>query len=107
MRPLSEALADLIGFVEETVTRPARMPSVGRESRFSIIADEIRRADAQPSEGPRATRAGVVMVTVLEAFFAGDREPTSQMLSIAGATLPWLRGEAWTARKNEKEARGA
>jgi hypothetical protein len=70
------------------------------------LAREIRHADALPAEGSRTTRAGLVMVIALEEFFSSDREPTSQMLMLAGATLPWLRGEAWIARKNENEARG-
>jgi hypothetical protein len=105
MRLLSETLVDLIGFAEETITRPAKYYGVSVDERFTSLAAEIRHADALPAEAIRTTRAGMVMVIALEEFFAGDREPTSQMLMIAGATLPWLRGEAWTARKNEKEAR--
>jgi hypothetical protein len=106
MRPLSETLTDLIAFAEETITHPRRVPNLGDTGRFPQLAAEIRRADARPADGVRATRTGLVMVIALEAFFAGDREPTSQLLGLAGCALPWLRGEAWIAMKNEKEARG-
>src|ERR1700682_2453504 len=105
MRPLSETLTDLIGLAEETITRPSKHYGFTPDQHFTGLATEVRRADALPAEGVRTTRAALVMVIALEEFFAGDREPTSQMLMLAGATLPWLRGEAWAARKNEKEAR--
>lgn len=106
MRPLSETLIDLIGFAEETITRPARTLSLA-DGRFIALAREVRTADALPAESERTTRAALVMVIVLEQFFASDREPTSYFLAHAGMTLTWLRGEAWAARKNEKEARGS
>jgi hypothetical protein len=107
MRPLSETLLDLVGFAEEVITRPAKyfMPAMDDRLRFNSLAAEIRKADVTPAEGVRTTRAALVMVIVLEEFLAGDREPTSHFLGHAGITLPWLRGEAWQARRNEKEAR--
>lgn len=104
MRPLSETLTDLIAISEEIITRPRMVVTTAGEA-FARLAAEVRHADALPAEGIRTTRAGLVMVIVLEQFLDGDREPTSQMLGLAGATLPWLRGEAWVARRNEKEAR--
>jgi hypothetical protein len=105
MRPLSETLTDLIRFAEETITKPSKHYGFMVDQRFADVAAEVRHADALPAEGARTTRAGMVMVITLEEFFAGEREPTSHMLMLAGATLPWLRGEAWTAFRNEKEAR--
>lgn len=105
MRPFSEVLTDLIGFAEETITRPARYHGLSIDPRFDALAAEIRHADGLPAESVRTTRAGVVMVTVLEEFFAGGREITSPMLALAGAALPWLRAEAWAAYRNEKETR--
>lgn len=107
MNTLSQTLNDLIGFAEEVITRPSRyFPGPALEARFAHIAEAIRHADALPAEGIRTTRAAMTMVIVLEEFFAGDREPTSQLLGIAGAALPWLRTDAWRALRNEKEARG-
>lgn len=104
MRPLSEILTDLIGFTEETITRPNKHFGFTVEDRFIELAREVSYADALPAEGVRTTRAALVMVIVLEEFFSGDREPTSRLLMLAGASLPWLRGEAWAAHRNEKEA---
>lgn len=107
MRTLADTLLDLIGFAEEVITKPAKYfgPAMDDRLRFNSLAAEIRQADTRPAEGIRTTRAALVMVIVLEEFFAGDREPTSHFLAHAGVTLPWLRGEAWQARRNEKEQR--
>lgn len=107
MRLLSETLIDLIGFAEQTITRPAKHYGFTIDAQFAQLAAEVRRAAAMPAEGIRTTQAALVMVITLEEFFASDREATSQLLGIAGVALPWLRGEAWTARRNEKEARGS
>jgi len=107
MRPLSEVLIDLIGFTEETITRPSRYHGFVVDQRFADLAAEVRHADARPAEGPRTTRAAMVVVIAIEAFFATDRPPTSPCLMVAGAALPWLRGEAWTAMTNEKAARAS
>jgi hypothetical protein len=107
---LSETLTLLIGYAEETITRPARQArSFGftEEERFAVLANEVRCADARPAEGVRTTRAAMIMVFAIEEFLAGDREATSQWLGLAGATLPLLRAEAWRARRNEQEARGS
>lgn len=102
MRALSAVLYDLIGVAEEVVTRPRL---VDQSFKFSALGSEVRYADALPAEGVRTTRAAMVMVIALEEFRNGDREPGSPWLMMAGATLPLLRGEAWAATKNEKEAR--
>jgi hypothetical protein len=110
MIPLSETLIRLIGFAEEIITRPARLyGSAGFDQglNFGSLAAEIRKAEARPAEGIRTTRAAMIMVFAIEEFFAGDREPTSQWLGVAGVTLPLLRAEAWRARRNEQEARGS
>lgn len=106
MKTLSEILNELIGFAEEVITRPRRYDGMALAARFAPLAETVRRADALPAEGIRTTRAAMTMVIVLEEFFAGDREPTSQLLGIAGAALPWLRADAWRALRNEKETRG-
>jgi hypothetical protein len=110
MHPLSETLILLIGFAEELITRPARLyGDAGLDQRFnfSSIAALIRKADAAPAESIRTTSAAMIMVFAIEEFFAGDREPTSQWLGVAGVTLPLLRAEAWRAKLNEMEARGS
>ncbi len=105
MRPLSQALTALIGFAEETITRPGKFHGFRLDEGFGELAREIRRHDALPAEGVRTTRSAMVMIIALEEFFDSDREPTSRWLMVAGVTLPILRGEAWRAAKNEKEAR--
>lgn len=105
MKSQAEILRELIGFAEEGVTRTTMQPDLSPDGIFPALAREIRRLDALPAEGVRTTRAAVVMIIALEEFFSGDREPTSPWLMLAGTTLPLLRGEAWTATRNEKEAR--
>jgi len=107
MRSLSETLIDLIGFAEDVITKPSKHYGPYVDPRFAVLAVEIRHADSMPAEGKRTTRAGLVVVIYLEEFFASDREPTSHFLGKVGNDLPWLRGEAWQARRNEKEARGS
>ena len=107
MRSLSETLTDLIGFAEETITRPANHYGFMVDQRFTIVSQEVRRADALPAEGIRTTRAGMIMITALDEFFGGDREATSPWLMLAGTTLPLLRAEAWRAKRNEQEVRGS
>jgi hypothetical protein len=107
MRLLSETLIDLIGFAEQTITRPATHYGFAVDIRLAAIATEVRRADAMPAEGIRTTRLALAMVIFLEEFFNGDRSATSRMVGHAGNLLPDLRQEAWTARDNEKEARGS
>jgi hypothetical protein len=106
MKPLSELLTDLIGFAEEVITRPQKYHGFRVDDRFFEFAAAMRHADSLPAEGIRTTRAGVMMITALEEFFAGDHEPTSRWLMVAGSLLPLLRGEAWQAMRNEKDARG-
>ncbi|MBR1150124.1 hypothetical protein JQ575_05620 [Bradyrhizobium sp. JYMT SZCCT0428] len=111
MRPLSQTLNDLIGFAEETVTRPNRYSGHALGARFGELAAEIRGADARPAEAVRTTRAAMVMVYALEGFYAGEPEAGSRSLEspwlmLAGAALPLLRVEAWIAFNNEKAARG-
>lgn len=106
MRPLSQTLTDLIGFTEEVVTRPARHHGLAADMRFPVLAKEIRAADSRPAEGIRCTHSGAAIVSCLEAFFAGDMDPTSRWLGAIGGLLPLLRGEAWQAMRNEKEAAG-
>jgi hypothetical protein len=104
MRPLSQVLTELIGFAEETVTRPAKHYGFSVDVLVRLAA-EVRHADALPAEGIRTTRAGMMMVIAIEEFFSTDREATSPWLMLAGSLLPMLRAEAWRARRNEQEAR--
>lgn len=103
MRRLSETLIDLIGFAEETITRPAKHYGFVVDERFTAISAEVRHADALPAEGIRTTRAAIIMVAALDEFFAGDRGASSPWLMLAGTTLPLLRAEAWRADRNERE----
>lgn len=104
--PLSETLILLIGFAEEVITRPAKharhVGAFSDAERFAFLASEVRAADARPADGLRTTYAAMAMVAALEGFFAGDREPTSQWLGLAGNSLPLLRADAWAAKRNEQ-----
>jgi hypothetical protein len=104
MRQISEILTDLIGFAEETITRPTRSYGFAVDERFVELAAEVRHADSLPAEGIRTTRMALIMVIAIEEFYGGERIATSQLLMLAGATLPLLRAEAWVAARNEKEA---
>lgn len=106
MRALSETLTDLIVLAEDTIARPMKHYGFAVDERFTIVSQEIRRADGLPAEGIRTTRAAMIMVTALDEFIASDRESTSPWLMLAGTALPLLRAEAWRARRNEQEARG-
>lgn len=106
MRPLSQTLTDLIGFTEELLTKPARHHALAADIIFGVLAREVREADKRPAEGIRCTASGVAIVACIEAFFAGEMDPGSRWLSAIGALLPILRGEAWQALRNEKEAGG-
>jgi hypothetical protein len=102
MRALSEALTDLIALAEHVVTRPRSAEPIASIERLSLLAGEVRKADALPAEGERTTRAAVVMVIALEEFCGGGRPAGSPWLMLAGTTLPLLRTEAWLAMRNER-----
>lgn len=106
MRPLSQVLNDLIMVAEEALTRPARYQSLARNPRFPPLLQEIRDAEARPSEGVRCTAAGLATALALEAFYSTDVDATSRWLAAIGALLPILRREARQALRNEKEAAG-
>lgn len=101
MRPLSGALSILIATAEDVMRRPQDLPSRLPEE-FGELATEIRRYDAQPSEGIRCTQGAVIMVTAIEAFFGVG---TYHWQMLIGAVLPILKQEAWQAMKNEKASR--
>jgi hypothetical protein len=103
MRALSATLTDLIEFAEGVVTRPRSNHEYA--GAFVVLASEVRYADTLPAEGVRTTRAAMVMVIAIEEFRQSGQEAGSRWLMLAGATLPLLRGEAWLAMNNEKEAR--
>ncbi|MEY9466320.1 hypothetical protein ABH973_006733 [Bradyrhizobium ottawaense] len=106
MRPLSQTLTELIGFTEELLIRPARHHGMAADTRFAVLAQEIRDADKRPAESIRCTASGIAIVACIEAFFAGEMDPGARWLSAIGALLPILRGEAWQAVRNEKDAAG-
>ncbi|BAL75975.1 hypothetical protein [Bradyrhizobium cosmicum] len=106
MRPLSQTLTELIGFTEELLTKPARHHGLAADTRFALLAQEIRDADKRPAEGIRCTSSGVAIVACTESYFAGELDPTSRWLGAIGGLLPLLRGEAWQAMRNEKDASG-
>lgn len=107
MRELSKTLTDLITVAGNVVSRHGL--SLGGnivDDRFTIIAQEVRAADARPAEGVRCTNAALAMVIALEAYRDGDRIPGAPWLMVAGCLLPILREDAWRAFNDEKEARG-
>ena len=106
MRSLSQILNDLIVIAEDTLTRPARYATLARDPRFPLLAAEIAAAHAQPAESVRCTAAGFSIAVALEAFYATDCDATSRWLAAIGGLLPILRGEAWQALRNEKDAAG-
>ena len=106
MKPLSELLTRLIASAEDIMRKPhhwTATPSHLTEA-YKELASEIRRIDALPCEGSaRATRAGVITCTAIEAFFS-EQNNLHHWQMIIGATLPLLRIDAWQAIKNEKAA---
>ena len=104
---LLEKGADLIVCANRKFSTLARTGADAGEHKVLPVEVVTSPADARPAEGIRTTRAAVIMVIAIEEFCAGDREPTSQWLGLAGTTLPLLRAEAWRARRNEQEARGS
>lgn len=105
MRSLSECLSLLLGIAQDLVTKPQMITHL--PSAFDTLAAEIRHADTLPAEGPRATRAALMMLLAIEAYFAGPREPGSPWLMLAGSLLPLLRVDAWLAFNSEKAARAS
>jgi hypothetical protein len=105
MKPLSELLTRLIASAEDLMRKPHHWTATPSHltPAFSELASEIRRIDALPCDGIRATRAGVIMCTAIEAFFA-EQNSLHHWQMIIGATLPLLRIDAWQAMKNERAA---
>lgn len=106
MRELSKTLTDLREIAIHVVTRHGLM--IGGnivEDRFSLIAEEVRAADARPSEGVRRTYNALIVVIALEGYRAGDRDGLSHFLMVAGQMLEPLRADAWRALNDEKGAR--
>lgn len=101
MKPLSQTLSNLIVLAEELLTRP-NTDRVAYGAKLAPIAEEVRHADARPAESIRTTRAAMVMITAIEEYRAGG-EMALHWLMLAGATLPLLRHEAFTAFRNERE----
>lgn len=101
MKPLSEHMTVLIATAEDMMRRPVHQIPTHLPDGFVEVAAAIKKADASPCDGIRATRAGVVMCTAIEAYFA---EPQSQdyWQMLIGTTLPLLRRAAWQALRNER-----
>jgi hypothetical protein len=105
MKTLSDTLGVLIATSEDILRRPVTSMPTMLPAAFEILAAEIRRADGRPAESVRTTRAAVIMVTAIEAFFPESNGDHHWQMLI-GATLPLLKREAWQAMRNEREARG-
>jgi hypothetical protein len=106
MKSLSEHLTILAATAEDIMRRPAHEIPTALPPAFAELACEIRAADGRPAEGIRTTRAGVIMVTAIEAFFA-ERDGVHHWQMLIGATLPILKREAWQAFSNERAARAS
>jgi hypothetical protein len=104
MKAFSETLTFLIVTAEDIMRRPSHAIPVALPAAFIELAAEIRRADVRPAEDVRTTRAAVIMVTAIEAFF-GEREADHHWQMLIGTALPILRREAFQAMRNEREAR--
>lgn len=101
MKPLSEHLTALITIAEELMRRPSHQVPTHLPVSFSELAAAIRQADSTPCDGIRATRAGIIMCTAIEAFFFEQTGDHHWQMMI-GATLPLLRRSAWQALRNER-----
>lgn len=102
MRPLSQALSVLIATAEDVMKRPQDLPSQLPET-FAELADDIRRYDAQPTERVRTTRAAVVMLAAIAAFFA-EATGNYHWQMIVGSLLPLLKRDGYQQMLNEKRA---
>ncbi len=101
MRPLSQALTDLIKCAEDIVLRPALL-AANPPAMFFELVGEIELADHKPAEGERTTRAAMVMMPAIENFFAQSKADYHWQMVI-GATLPILRRDAFQQFQNERE----
>lgn len=101
MKPLSETLTLLIGTAEDIIRRPAQFSGVAPS--FAGIAADLRHADASPSESVRTTRAGVIMCTAIEAFFA-DPKTDHHWQMVIGTILPLLRIDAYQQLLQERDS---
>jgi hypothetical protein len=102
MRPVSETLKILIATADDIMRRPLHTLPTALPPGFAELAAEIRRIDARPAEGLRATRSAIVMVSAIEGFFAGQ-EADDRWQMVIGAALPILRREAFAAWRSERE----
>jgi hypothetical protein len=104
MMALSSVLTSLIAVADPIL----RCPQAHKRAAplFAELAAEVRRIDCLPAEGARNTRAGLIMVTAIEGFFADNGDDDSWLM-LAGCALPLLRREAWQAMVEEKDARPA
>src|SRR5579863_635832 len=100
MRPLSQALTDLIKCAEDIVLRPVILAAYP-PPKFFDLASEIDLADQRPAEDIRTTRAAMAMIPAIENFYA-DSKGDHQWQMVIGSILPLLRRDAYQALQNER-----
>lgn len=100
-KPFYTTSSNLIVLAEETVTRP-NFDRVAFRQRVSALAVEVRAADARPAEDERVTQAAMVMIISLEQIRDEADRTSSPWSMIAGAMLPLLRADAYTALEQER-----
>jgi len=100
-RPIYTTLSNLIVLAEETVTRP-QFDRFAFHQRVVDLASEVRSADARPAENDRVTQAAMVMIICLEQIRNLDIPFARPWVMLAGATLPLLREDAFTALEQER-----
>lgn len=106
IKPLYTTLCNLIVLTERVVTRP-NFDRAAIRQQLADIASEVRAADARPAEDERVTQAAMVMIISLEQLRdEADRAALSPWSMIAGAMLPLLRDDAYTALQQERGVRG-
>lgn len=104
-RPLSDTLNELIVLAEDVVTRPHALFDERVRNRIGHLAQDVRRADAQPAEGERTTYAAMITIVAMEAAVAGKSHgPWARM--IIGAALEPLRTASFRQLDIQREARG-
>lgn len=101
MRPLSQALTELIKCADDIVLRPAVLAAFPPPKFFDLIG-EINLADERPAENIRTTRAAMAMIPAIENFYA-DSKGDCHWQMVIGAILPLLRRDAFRALQNERE----
>jgi len=102
MRPLSQALNDLIKCAEDIVHRPVLLAAYPPASFFDLVG-EIDLADQRPAENFRTTRSAMVMCPAIENFYA-DPKGDHHWQMVIGTILPLLRTDAYQQFQHERES---